>query len=43
MNLEQDEYVSQASQCITLLILLLVLAAKDEQLPKTAVQGIQEG
>lgn len=43
MNLEQDEYVSKAPQCIILLNLLLVLVAKDEELTKTAVQGIQEG
>lgn len=33
MSLEQDEYVALASQCITLPTLLLVLVAKDEQLP----------
>lgn len=43
MSPEQHDYVSLASQCITLPTLSLALAAKDEQLPKTEVQEIHEG
>lgn len=43
MILEHNEHVPLASQRITLPTVLLVPVAKDEQLPKTAVQEMHEG